>query len=348
MGSGLKVSLAAVSAAVLLAVGLWLGCGIVGGTTRGKRVARALSIPRPAVIAHRGASYLAPESTLPAYLMARELGADYLEIDLQRTRDGMLVVVHDDDLSRTTNVADVFPGREKHTVDMFTFEELAQLDAGTWFNRAFPDRARESFKGLRILRLDEVIAVAESGSRRPGLYIETKAASRFPGIEEQLVSVLRKHGWVQDGGAAPSGRVIFQSFEPNSLARLKALAPHVPRLLLLDEVMAGREGLDALMKTASEVGSGVGTWGVRWAFSPKWSVAAAPRRYLTTWPWHTGRAHRAGLFVHPWTINERWEMWMVTLSGADGFFTDRADVALSIYRRSEPDDHEAFWKKIGY
>jgi len=348
MSPSLKVSLVALAAAVMLATGLWLACGLLGGTTRGKRVARALNIPRPAVIAHRGASYLAPESTLPAYLMARELGADYLEIDLQRTKDGTLVVVHDDDLSRTTNVADVFPGREKDTVDTFTFAELAQLDAGTWFNRAFPNRARDSFKGLRILRLDEVIAVAESEAKPPGLYIETKAASRFPGIEEQLVSILRKHGWIEDGGAAPSGRVIFQSFEPNSLARLKTLAPHVPRLLLLDEIMVDREGLDALMKTASEVGSGVGTWGVRWAFSPNWSVAAAPGRYLTTWPWHTGRAHRAGLFVHPWTINERWEMWMVTLSGADGFFTDRVDVALSVYRRSAPGELETFWKKIGY
>lgn len=348
MSSGLKIVLAAVSAAVMLAAGLWLACGFLGGTTRGKRVARALNIPRPAVIAHRGASYLAPESTVPAYLMARELGADYLEIDLQRTKDGTLVVVHDDDLSRTTNVADVFPGREKDTIDMFSFAELAQLDAGSWFNGAFPDRARGSFKGLRILRIDEVIAVAESGSRRPGLYIETKAAGRFPGIEEQLVSALRKRGWIEDGNAAPSGRVIFQSFEPNSLARLKALAPGVPRLLLLDEIMVQREGLDSLMTIASDVGSGVGTWGVRWAFSPGWSAAAAPRRYVTTWPWHTGRAHRAGLFVHPWTINQRWEMWMVTVCGADGFFTDRTDVALSVFGRSGSDEPETLWNKIGY
>ncbi|BFU94672.1 MAG: Glycerophosphoryl diester phosphodiesterase [Nitrospira sp.] len=348
MSPGLKVSLVAVSAAVMLAIGLWLACGILGGTTRGKRVAKALNIPRPAVIAHRGASYLAPESTVPAYLMARELGADYLEIDLQRTKDGTLVVVHDDDLSRTTNVADVFPGREKDTIDMFTFAELAQLDAGSWFNRAFPDRARSSFEGLRILRMDEVIAVAESGTRRPGLYIETKAPGRFPGIEEQLVAALRKRGWIEDREGSPSGRVIFQSFEPNSLVRLKALAPLVPRLLLLDEIMVSREGLDSLMKIASDVGSGVGTWGVRWAFSPYWSVSAAPRRYLTTWPWHTGQAHRAGLFVHPWTINERWEMWMVTLSGADGFFTDRTDVARSILGKSGSDDPQTLWNQIGY
>jgi len=347
MSSSLKIVLAAVSAAVMLAAGLWLACGFLGGTTRGKRIARALNIPRPAVIAHRGASYLAPESTVPAYLMARELGADYLEIDLQRTKDGTLVVVHDDDLSRTTNVADVFPGREKDTIDMFTFAELAQLDAGSWFNRAFPERARGSFKELRILRMDDVIAVAESGSKRPGLYIETKAASRFPGIEEQLVNVLKRRGWIGTGQAEPTGRVIFQSFEPGSLSKLKALAPGVPRLLLLDEIMVDKEGFDSLMETAVDVGSGIGTWGTRWAFSPHWSVAVSPGRYLTTWPWHTGRAHRAGLFVHPWTINERWEMWMVTLSGADGFFTDRTDVAQSVYGRGT-DGLQTLWSRIGY
>ncbi|SLM47150.1 Glycerophosphoryl diester phosphodiesterase [Nitrospira japonica] len=348
MSSGLKLILAVMSATVMLTAGLWLACGVLGGTARGKRVAKALNIPRPAVIAHRGASHLAPESTVPAYLMARELGADYLEIDLQRTKDGTLVVVHDDDLSRTTNVAEVFPGREKDTIDTFTFAELAQLDAGSWFNRTFPDRARGSFKGLRILRMDEVIALAESGTRRPGLYIETKAASRFPGIEEQLVGALRQRGWIEDSEGPPSGRVIFQSFEPNSLVRLKSLAPRVPRLLLLDELMVAREGLDSLMKIASDVGSGVGTWGVRWAFSPYWSLTAAPKRYLTTWPWHTGQAHEAGLFVHPWTINERWEMWMVTLSGADGFFTDRADVALAVVGKPGRDEPQTLWNRIGY
>jgi len=348
MSQAVKVLLATGSVAVLLAAVLWLACGLLGGTARGKRIARALNIPRPAIIAHRGASYLAPESTLPAYLMARELGADYLEIDLQRTKDGTLVAVHDDDLSRTTNVTDVFPGREKDTIDTFTFAELAQLDAGAWFNRAFPDRARGSFKELRILRMDDVIAVAASGSKRPGLYIETKAASRFPGIEEQLVNVLKRRGWIGTGQAEPIDRVIFQSFEPGSLSKLKELAPGVPRLLLLDEVMVEKEGFDSLMKTAADVGSGIGTWGTRWAFSPHWSVAVSPGRYLTTWPWHTGRAHRAGLFVHPWTINERWEMWMVILSGADGFFTDRTDVALSVCGRSGPDGLQTFWDRIGY
>ena len=69
---------------------------------------------------------------------------------------------------------------------------------------------------------------------------------------------------------------------------------------------------------------------------------------MMTWPWYTGQAHRAGLFVHPWTIDDRWEMWMVALSGADGIFTNRAELALCVYRKAEPVDLDALWKRIGY
>jgi glycerophosphoryl diester phosphodiesterase len=321
--------------------------GLLSAPSRGKQLVGTLGIPHHAVVAHRGASYLAPEGTLPAFLLARELGVDYLEIDLQRTKDGILVAFHDEDLSRTTNVTEVFPGREKDHVDTFAFAELQRLDSGSWFNRESPERARSSFKDLRILRLEDVLEVAESGSQSPGLYIETKAASRFPGIEQQLVEALTEHGWIGATGLGET-QVIFQSFEPQSLVRLKVLAPQIPRVLLIDEVMVSQAGLDSLVRKAAEVGSGIGTWGMRRAFGPHWSLKDAPRRYLTTWPWNTGLAHRAGLFVHPWTINDWWEMWMVTISGADGFFTDRPDLALSAFGRTTHGDLERVWRRIGY
>lgn len=345
---GIKILLAAASGLALMATATLVASGLLSAPWRGKQVVRALGIPRPAIIAHRGASYLAPEGTLPAFLMARELGADYLEIDLQRTKDGILIALHDHDLSRTTDAAEVFPGREKDAIDTFTFAELQRLDAGSWFNRKFPERARRSFTGLRILRLEEVIEAAESGSHRPGLYIETKAAHLFPGIERQLVESLVDRGWIGRTGSVVGSRVIFQSFEPESLVRLKELVPQVPRTLLIDEIMVSKEGLDSLIRRAAELGAGIGTWGSRRAFGPHWSVEDAPRRYMTTWPWQTGMAHRAGLFVHPWTINDRWEMWMATLSGADGLFTDRTELALSLYGRTAHGDLEELWNRIGY
>jgi len=327
---------------------LLIGSGLMSAPSQGKKLVKALGIPRPAVVAHRGASYLAPEETRPAFLLARELGADYLEFDVQRSGDGVLIALHDDDLSRTTDVAQVFPGREKDTVDKFTFAELQRLDAGSWFNRQFPDRARASFKGLRILRLEDIIEIAESGPGQPGIYIETKAALRFPGIERQLVDALVSHGWIRGSGSKDRARLIFQSFEPESLVRLKELAPDVPRLLLIDEVMTSRESWEGLVKKAATIGAGIGTWGYRWAFGPHWSMRDAPARYVATWPWYTGQAHRAGLFVHPWTIDDRWEMWMVTLSGADGVFTNRAELALTVYGRASHSDLDSLWKKIGY
>jgi glycerophosphoryl diester phosphodiesterase len=343
-----KVLLTMAAAATALTMGLLVVSGLMSAPSRGKKLVKALGIPRPAIIAHRGASYLAPEETRPAFLLARELGADYLEFDIQRTKDGVLIALHDDDLSRTTNVAEIFPGREKDTIDTFTFAELQQLDAGSWFNRQFAGRARPSFQGLRILRLEEIIDIAESGPRHPGIYIETKAAQRFPGIEQQLVDTLAARGWMSRSGSRDRARLIFQSFEPESLGRLKALAPDIPRLLLIDEVMANRATWEGLVAKAAELGHGIGTWGYRWAFGPHWSIRDVPARYLATWPWYTGQAHRAGLFVHPWTIDDRWEMWMVTLSGADGVFTNRAELALAVFGRTTPGDLNSLWNRIGY
>jgi len=334
---------------------LFLGIGVVMyGRTGGKELAERVGVPRPAIIAHRGASYLAPEETGPAYLLAREMGVDYLELDLQRTKDGVLIAVHDDDLRRTTDIAEVFPGREMDTVDKFTFAELQSLDAGSWFNRRFPDRARAYFKNVKILRLEDVMNIAEGGFHKPGLYIETKAARRFPGVEKQLVEILTARGWIrvsespQTERARVPARVIFQSFEPDSLALLKELAPQVPAVLLIDETMMRKDGWNALLSRAKQLGVGIGTWGYRWSRDPSWSIKDAPSRYLTTWPWYTGRAHRAGLLVHPWAVDDRWEMWMVSLFGADGFFTNRPELALLFYGRADYIDLKPMWERIGY
>ncbi|HTM09293.1 MAG TPA: glycerophosphodiester phosphodiesterase family protein, partial [Verrucomicrobiae bacterium] len=244
---------------------LFLGTAVViYGRTGGKDLAERLGVPRPAIIAHRGASYFAPEETAPAYLLAREMGVDYLELDLQRTRDGVLVALHDDDLRRTTNIAEAFPGREMDTVDQFTFAELQSLDAGSWFNIRFPDRARASFKHVKILRLEDIIDIAEGGVHKPGLYIETKSARRYPEVEKQIVEVLTARGWIEPlsrgdskyprtGRVRAPARLIFQSFEPDSLVLLKELAPQVPAVLLIDETMMRKDGWAALVTKAKQI-----------------------------------------------------------------------------------------------
>ena len=90
-------------------------------------------IPRDIVIAHRGTTYWAPEETEMAYRWARNIGAHYLEADIQRSKDGVLLALHDDKLTRTTNIEEIFPDRIHESSSQFSFEELLQLDAGSWF-----------------------------------------------------------------------------------------------------------------------------------------------------------------------------------------------------------------------
>ncbi len=288
---------------------------VVSPPDGGAGITKAAGLPHRAVVAHRGASFYAPEETRPAYLLARDMGADYLEMDVQRTRDGVLIALHDDTLARTTNVAQVFAGRENDTIEKFTWAELERLDAGSWFNAARPQFARPAFVGTKILKLEEFLQIAAGGSHKPGIYIETKAAARFPGIEKQLIDSLRETGWI--GGARPPGMVILQSFEKESLALLKQLAPETPRVYLIDQEMEKAEGWDALLRQARELGHGIG-----------------PVGYLG-WPWYTGPAHKAGLVVHPYTLNAPWQMWLMSHFGADGFFTDRADLGLQNFDRGQ-------------
>src|SRR5713101_436625 len=110
-------------------------------------------MPHTAVIAHRGASAYAPENTMPAFDLAVRQGAGCIEHDLQVTRDGVLVCLHDRTLERTTNVREVFPHRGRDVLERgavvrrwlvhdFTLAEVRQLDAGSWF--------RPEFAGARV------------------------------------------------------------------------------------------------------------------------------------------------------------------------------------------------------
>jgi len=347
MRKAVKVLLVVVAAWIILFVGVVVALRFLDEPYKRRALAQAAGIPHPAVIAHRGASYLAPEATHAAYVMARELGADYLELDVQRTRDGVLIALHDDTLARTSNVAEVFPDRGKHGVDTFTFAELQQLDAGGWFNQRFPERGRNTFQGLRLLRLEDILKIAEGVSPRRGICIETKQAHRFPGLEEQLVGELQQRGWMSESGTSSRADVIFQSFDPDSLKRLKVLAPHIPRILLVDEILMNKLGWDGVLETAREVATGLGTWGYAWARGADWSIPAGSR-YVTRRAWYTIEAHRAGLLVHPWSIDDWWEMWVVALGGADGIFTNRSELALQFYHGASKADIEGLWRKLGY
>ncbi len=112
----------------------------------------SLFIPKDIVIAHRGTTYWAPEETEAAYRWARDIGAHYLEVDIQRSKDGVLMALHDNQLTRTTNITEIYPDRAQLASSEFTFEELLKLDAGSWFNVKNPERAKNEFSSNAELK----------------------------------------------------------------------------------------------------------------------------------------------------------------------------------------------------
>lgn len=199
-------------------------------------------MPDNAVIAHRGTIYWAPELTEAAFRWARNTGADYVELDVQRSKDSVLIIMHDKTFKRTTDVAEKFPGREADPVGSFTYEEIMQLDNGSAFNKKNPDQARQSFTGQNVLVLEDVFRIAEGkrikrnadGSRvwtknesgiynfeyetdpadnghRPGVYIEFKIPDEYPLIEEQVYDDLKRIGWNPLEGEIPEADAPFMN-----------------------------------------------------------------------------------------------------------------------------------------
>jgi glycerophosphoryl diester phosphodiesterase len=108
-------------------------------------------------IGHRGASAYAPERTFAAYDLALEQDADYIEIDLQMTADGVLVALHDDTLDRTARVPEEVPKRFcSGPVIKRTLEQIKKCDVGSWFNETYPQYASDEHVGLQIPTLEEI------------------------------------------------------------------------------------------------------------------------------------------------------------------------------------------------
>lgn len=134
----------------------------------------------PWIVAHRGASKVAPENTLAAFRAARASKADMYELDVQLTKDDKLVVIHDSTLERTTNVESVYPDRKPWRVRDFTLEEITKLDAGSWFSG--------QFAGERVPTLEQVLAAMKEGGT--GLFLEVKSPSQNPDVARHLAAVM--------------------------------------------------------------------------------------------------------------------------------------------------------------
>ena len=160
-------------------------------------------------IAHRGASGHAPENTMAAFEKAFEMKADYIEIDVQMTKDGELIAIHDTTVNRTTNGAG--------SVGDYTLEEIQQLDAGSWFG--------QEFAGEQIPTFEEVI---DTYRGKIGLLIELKSPELYPGVEEKVAETLMERNMHKPNNE----KIIIQSFNHASVQQSKALLQNIPHGVL--------------------------------------------------------------------------------------------------------------------
>lgn len=156
-------------------------------------------------IAHRGASGYAPENTMAAFEKSVEMKADLFEIDVQMSKDGEIVVIHDTSVDRTTNGTGM--------VKELTLDELRNLDAGSWFG--------EKFAGEKIPTLDEVLDTYRGKS---GILIEIKSPALYPGIEQKIATKLKERNMHKPN----NNKIIVQSFNHESVQTFHSILPSVP------------------------------------------------------------------------------------------------------------------------
>lgn len=259
------------------------------GTVTEKPVIVQHAAPRRPLIAvsHRGAAGHAPENTLAGLDAARRLGAQTVEVDVQRTKDGELVLLHDVTLTRTTDVEEVFPKRTSHLLADYTLEEVRRLDAGSWFSA--------DFEGERVPTLREALMRMEALDLN--LFLEIKEPARYPGIEKEITAELRRRStWLEHNPPWEPRRLVVQSFDWESVRSSKRMLPSVPHALL------GRVPEARLEEFT-------------------WAHMVNPN-HTTINAAYVDLLHEHGFETMPYTVNTRAGMDTVLRNGADGFITD--------------------------
>lgn len=252
---------------------------------------------RPLFFAHRGGSLVAPENTLAAFERGASYGADALELDIQMTRDGELVVMHDPTVDRTTDGSG--------PVASFTLDELRRLDAGYRFT---PDGgATFPFRGQGI----GVPALREVFERFPAARVNIDLKESTPAREVALWRLIEE--------CEAHDRTLVASEALPPIARFRQLS-------------AGRVATSACRPEirAFVIASWAGT---TWLLRPAYDALQVPdthRGLRIVSPRFVRAAHRRGLDVHVWTIDDRPAMERLLAWGVDGLMTDRPDVLAAV------------------
>jgi len=250
----------------------------------------------PRVFGHRGSAGTHPENTLESFRAAVAAGVQYLEFDIHMTRDGQVVVAHDEHLARMCGLDRVIPE--------MTCAELATADAGRMFTldgATFPFRE----KGIRVPRLADVLA------EFPKLRMIVEVKQIAPSLVAPMLGVIDRAGMRR--------RVLVASEHQQPLDEVRKLAPEIPTNF-----------------SYLESGMFIQAMGTRDAnYRPPGDAVQIPRSYeswqLVT-PESVEFAHRLGLEVHVWTVNEEAEMNELLDMGVDGLISDFPRRALEVVR----------------
>ena len=235
----------AVVLAALLGVGLFYIYDLV---RNGSELSEELLIETE-ITAHRGSSVTAPENTIPAIEKAMEEMADSVEIDVQMTSDGVIVLGHDASLKRVAGV--------NRSIASMTFAQLEQLDVGSWFSK--------SYEGTRIPALSEVLELC---SQKIGLNIEIKYVGKNSELPEKTAEMIKAYGM--------ENQCVVTSTNLPYLRRVKAVLPEVRTGYIISaaygnfyssediDFISIRSGFvtSALMQNAHEQGKAVYAWTV--------------------------------------------------------------------------------------
>ncbi len=242
-------------------------------------------------MAHRGDANQAPENTVEAMRGALETGVDTLETDVRLTKDGHLILFHDDDLKRTTGV--------EGTVRELTLDELRQIDLGHTFSpdgTHFPCRG----KGLRVVTIQEAFERFPDTRFNIDIKDDDKAA---PAV---LAEAIKEY--------EHQNSIVIASFIPSTLERFREIMPSVPTSAHPSEVR--RFLIATRLRAVGIVCRGI-SYRVLQVPVKYGSVQVVSLRFVE-------EAHKRNLAIHVWTINDSETMeWLIDL-GLDGIFTDEA------------------------
>jgi glycerophosphoryl diester phosphodiesterase len=244
--------------------------------------------PYPRWIAHRGAGKLAPENTLAAFRLGAQHGYRMFECDAKLSSDGVVFLMHDATLDRTTNGVAALGSSASRTGGDHPWSTLAQLDAGGWHSRAYAGEPLPTLENLARYCI----------ANGYFLNIEIKPTPGHDEATGRAVGELSARLW--QGQAVPP---LFSSFKPDALAGARATAPHIPRALLLDTLWDGwAEVADQLGCVAIVCNHAL------------WDAA------LVT------QVHAASMRALSYTVNDDWAAQRLIELGTDGIITDRVDL----------------------